>query len=277
MNHNRRAAAKEVQTKRQRPSGNGSQKGQTYADRARRSTQPTLLLVICSSAKKAAKAGGIAAVFASGGQVSAEGAARAAKRRAIDQLRASGQRHGESSDRWFGWTDEINGTRRGVRTEPGSESGKPFAQTAHMISEKVKRMSDVLEVTHGQSRDPRAAESSRNVADRRDSDHHPSKTSPQHQRLRRPSTYELNVQLFTSEDEDDLTNPPSKRKRRAFTIHDKIEILDFAKKTSIHAASKQFTIARNTMRKDGAIPYGLPLLRQRRQEKDMIKLVEEID
>uniref|UniRef100_A0A914HLZ8 HTH CENPB-type domain-containing protein n=1 Tax=Globodera rostochiensis TaxID=31243 RepID=A0A914HLZ8_GLORO len=52
----------------------------------------------------------------------------------------------------------------------------------------------------------------------------------------------------TIQDEDDSTNPPTKRKRRAFTIHDKIEILDFAKKTSLHAASKHFTVARSTMR-----------------------------
>uniref|UniRef100_A0A914HC01 SCAN domain-containing protein n=1 Tax=Globodera rostochiensis TaxID=31243 RepID=A0A914HC01_GLORO len=89
--------------------------------------------------------------------------------------------------------------------------------------------------------------------------------------------YEPNIQLLTSEDEEDSTNPPTKRKRRVFIIHDKIEILDFAKKTSLHAASKHFTVARSTMRKDGAIPNGLPLLRQRRQEEDMIKLVEEID
>ncbi|KAI3419149.1 hypothetical protein GPALN_006910 [Globodera pallida] len=50
--------------------------------------------------------------------------------------------------------------------------------------------------------------------------------------------YEPNIQLLNSEDEDDTTNPPTKRKRRAFTVHDKIEILDFAKKTSILAASK---------------------------------------
>uniref|UniRef100_A0A914HZ49 DDE-1 domain-containing protein n=1 Tax=Globodera rostochiensis TaxID=31243 RepID=A0A914HZ49_GLORO len=33
----------------------------------------------------------------------------------------------------------------------------------------------------------------------------------------------------------------------------------------------------HVFKKDGAIPNGLPLLRQRRQEDDMIKLVEEID
>uniref|UniRef100_A0A914HZY1 DDE-1 domain-containing protein n=1 Tax=Globodera rostochiensis TaxID=31243 RepID=A0A914HZY1_GLORO len=33
----------------------------------------------------------------------------------------------------------------------------------------------------------------------------------------------------------------------------------------------------HVFKKDGAIPNGLPLLRQRRQEDDMIKLAEEID
>uniref|UniRef100_A0A183BRC1 FK506-binding protein 4-like n=1 Tax=Globodera pallida TaxID=36090 RepID=A0A183BRC1_GLOPA len=61
-------------------------RAKTYADRAKRGTQPTALPVICSSAKRAARAGGIAAAQASGGQFSAEGAARAAKKRAMEQL-----------------------------------------------------------------------------------------------------------------------------------------------------------------------------------------------
>ncbi|KAL7070553.1 hypothetical protein ACQ4LE_010691 [Meloidogyne hapla] len=51
-------------------------------------------------------------------------------------------------------------------------------------------------------------------------------------------------QELNCEDENG-TNP---RKRRAYTINEKIEILDFSKKTSIHAASKHFKIDRNTVR-----------------------------
>ncbi|KAL3122220.1 hypothetical protein niasHT_002100 [Heterodera trifolii] len=39
-----------------------------------------------------------------------------------------------------------------------------------------------------------------------------------------------------------------KRKRRAYSIQEKVEILDFAKKSSIHAASRHFGIDRNTVR-----------------------------
>ncbi|KAL3106777.1 hypothetical protein niasHT_014297 [Heterodera trifolii] len=40
----------------------------------------------------------------------------------------------------------------------------------------------------------------------------------------------------------------TKRKRRAYSIQEKVEILDFAKKSSIHAASRHFGIDRNTVR-----------------------------
>ncbi|KAL3086789.1 hypothetical protein niasHT_035572 [Heterodera trifolii] len=137
----------------------------------------------------------------------------------------------------------------------------------------------------------------------------------------------------------------TKRKRRAYSIQEKVEILDFAKKSSIHAASRHFGIDRNTVRDwkkqeakleralqrsdseavqrldgpwrkgddirrksegpangglpgmdcqrmglaskandcrlffdpDGAIPNGLALLKQHRQEEEVLKMVEEID
>ncbi|KAL3081165.1 hypothetical protein niasHT_032480 [Heterodera trifolii] len=148
---------------------------------------------------------------------------------------------------------------------------------------------------------------------------------------------------ITAEDNDniDASASSSTRKRRGYTIEEKVRILDCAKTSSIHAASRRFSLDRNTIRgwkkqeaalrkmhqlakrkrligggrkltnaqfdqelsdwvrglrdkklreidgrhdekihvfkKEGAIPNGLALLKQRRKEDAVIKGVEEID
>uniref|UniRef100_A0A183BQC8 Proteoglycan 4-like n=1 Tax=Globodera pallida TaxID=36090 RepID=A0A183BQC8_GLOPA len=150
-----------------------TKKAKTYADRARKGTQPTALPlpVICSSAKRAARAGGIAAAQASGGKFSAEGATRAAKRRAMEQLfegttsSGASERVGNATERAVtSGLDGLTGRMgrdvacalsRAAEVESRykrmgtalRESVAQFAQTAQMMSEAAKRMGDVLEAT----------------------------------------------------------------------------------------------------------------------------------
>ncbi|KAL3093456.1 hypothetical protein niasHS_004835 [Heterodera schachtii] len=55
---------------------------------------------------------------------------------------------------------------------------------------------------------------------------------------------------ITAEDNDNIDSPASlsSRKRRGYTIEEKIRILDCAKVSSIHAASRRFSLDRNTIR-----------------------------
>ncbi|KAL3088896.1 hypothetical protein niasHT_021766 [Heterodera trifolii] len=55
---------------------------------------------------------------------------------------------------------------------------------------------------------------------------------------------------ITAEDNDNIDSPASSstRKRRGYTIEEKIRILDCAKTSSIHAASRRFSLDRNTIR-----------------------------
>uniref|UniRef100_A0A183CPQ5 Band_3_cyto domain-containing protein n=1 Tax=Globodera pallida TaxID=36090 RepID=A0A183CPQ5_GLOPA len=96
-----------------------TKKAKTYADRARKGTQPAALPVICSSAKRAAKAGGIAA-------------AQATERMSRDVACAL-SRAAEVESRY---------KRIGTALR---ESVSQFAQTAQMMAEAAKRMGEVLE------------------------------------------------------------------------------------------------------------------------------------
>uniref|UniRef100_A0A914HKX7 Uncharacterized protein n=1 Tax=Globodera rostochiensis TaxID=31243 RepID=A0A914HKX7_GLORO len=134
-----------------------TKKARTYADRARKGTQPTALPIICS-----------------GGHVSAEGAARAAKRRAMEQLiegtsssggaattkttrSAQRDKGGNQVMAPVGSNTEkavaagLDGlTGRMARDRMGTalrESVAQFAQTAQMMAEAAKRMGEVLEAT----------------------------------------------------------------------------------------------------------------------------------
>ncbi|KAL3070781.1 hypothetical protein niasHS_016647 [Heterodera schachtii] len=63
----------------------------------------------------------------------------------------------------------------------------------------------------------------------------------------------INEQIVTEENNNNINDGvewalQTKRKRRAYSIQEKVEIIDFTKKSSIHAASRHFGVDRNTVR-----------------------------
>uniref|UniRef100_A0A183BJX6 Uncharacterized protein n=1 Tax=Globodera pallida TaxID=36090 RepID=A0A183BJX6_GLOPA len=144
-------------------------KAKTYADRAKKGTQPTALLVICSSAKREARAGGIAAAHATGRSNDVERRRSDDKNDDNDKRDSTGhqasERVGNATERAVtSGLDGLTGRMgrdvacalsRDVEVESRykrmgtalRESVAQFAQRAQMMAEAAKRMGDELKAT----------------------------------------------------------------------------------------------------------------------------------